>query len=121
MDRKEKQKLYMREYRKTEEYKNYMKEYRLKNKEKIKKQEKELNKQPHRIKGFRISQWKSRGVISDDYDKLYDYYLSVNNCDKCNVVLEGLGNNRKCLDHNHNTGLFRNILCHKCNSKLKNR
>ena len=109
--------------RTKEEKKLYMKEWRLKNKEKIKDYEKEYNKKPERIKGFRISNWKRYGVISDDFDKLYNYYLSVNNCEKCNIeLIEGnLGNNKRVLDHDHDTGLFRNILCHKCNTQLKNR
>lgn len=62
--------------------------------------------------------WRRYGLIGN-YDKIYDIYLNTTNCDKCNVILEGNGNNRKCMDHNHKTGEFRNILCHKCNCQDK--
>ena len=76
---------------------------------------KQLQKQPHIIKNKMISVWKKRGVISDDYSKLYDDYLLINKCELCEVVLEGKGRNKKCLDHDHKSGLFRNVLCNNCN------
>ena len=43
---------------------------------------KELHKQPHIVKKASIKRWKERGVLSDDYDALYDDYLSKTNCEK---------------------------------------
>ncbi len=61
-------------------------------------------------------QWKKKGVILTDkfktYDELYDYYLSVNNCELCNISFDEC---KKCLDHDHRSGLFRNIVCNSCN------
>ncbi len=61
-------------------------------------------------------QWKKKGVILTDkfktYDELYDYYLSINNCELCNI---SFGEGRKYLDHDHKTGLFRNVVCNSCN------
>jgi len=106
---KEKRNEYMRKYNqknreKVNEYnKKYYKEYKLKNPEKIYK----LN---------RIGKWKSRGVISEDYNKLYEYYLSIEECENCCIELNQDEATRKCLDHCHQTGEFRQILCKVCNT-----
>ncbi len=130
-------------FKNKEENKEYQRQYYLKNKQKLldkqkkynndnkekinekmkkyynenKKDRLEYSKTENGRKSCRINNWKNRGVISDDYDKLYDYYLSIDNCENCGIELcEGIyGNNKKCLDHDHETGLFRNILCNTCN------
>ena len=85
---KEKKKEYMKEYRKTDAYK----------------------------KSYRITNWKKSGVKSDDFNSLYEHYLNCKNCENCNVELQnGNVKNKKCLDHDHETGLFRNIICNRCN------
>ena len=67
-------------------------------------------------RSYSKSQWKKKGVILTDkfktYDELYDYYLSINNCELCNI---SFGEGKKCLDHDHKTGLFRNVVCNSCN------
>jgi hypothetical protein len=92
--------------------KEYYKEYREKNKEK----RKEYDESPQGKKCNIISQWKSKGLIGD-YDNIYDRYINTNNCDLCNIVLcDGpKGNNKKCMDHDHITGEFRNVVCNTCN------
>ena len=78
---------------------------------------KQYKKTPQFIKTKRIGNWKTQGLIGD-YEAIYDRYVNTTNCDLCNVELcEGLkGRNRKCMDHDHDTGEFRNIVCHICNN-----
>ena len=62
--------------------------------------------------------WKNRGLI-DDYEKVYETYINTNNCMKCNIELTNgkpCKSTTKCMDHDHNTGLYRSIICHSCNS-----
>jgi len=64
------------------------------------------------IKTCRMSKWRSRGV-NNVTDELYDYFM---NCDVCEVCgSEFTEKNDKCLDHNHDTGVFRYVLCRGCN------
>ena len=105
-----------------EKIKLYDKKYYEKNKEKIKLYSKEYNQTPEGIKSNRITNWKQRGVIVEDWDGLYYRYLSTAWCDACKVKLTYDKYNTsttKCLDHSHVTGEFRNILCHCCNSKRR--
>ena len=88
------------------------------NKEKQKEQKKNYNNTTQGKKVYAISRWKRRGVICDDYFSLYDKYINTNNCDECNIEFDN-GRFRRCLDHNHETGLFRNVLCNTCNVKRK--
>ena len=62
--------------------------------------------------------WKTKGLITDDYEKIYQIYINTKNCQKCNVVLttdKRPTPTRRSMDHNHLTGEFRSILCNKCN------
>ena len=76
---------------------------------------------PNIVKSYRIRKWKSRGVKCDDWDNLYDRYINTTNCEECNVeLIEGIfGSNKRCLDHNHTTGEFRNVLCNLCNCRRR--
>jgi|DEB0MinimDraft_6_1074348.scaffolds.fasta_scaffold01334_10 seryl-tRNA(Sec) selenium transferase len=122
---KEKQKEYNKEYYQNnkekinEQKREYQKEYKEKNKERIQERDKTYWKTEAGKKASRINAWKRIGVKSDDYNSLYEYYLNCKNCEECNVELvEGrYGNNKKCLDHDHNTGQFRNVLCISCNTR----
>ena len=126
-ERKERRKEYNKRYKqknkdKTKEYnkeyhqinKDYYKEYRLNNKEHIKEWTKEYRQTPNGRKRHRIGIWKTRGVIHDDFDKLYEYYINTNECNICKM--EFTDKNWKCLDHDHTNGQFRQILCNNCNS-----
>jgi len=124
---KQKQKEYNKKYNEKnkeqikEKRKEQRKEYYEQNKEKIKEYKKEYLKEYFQTdqgkKAHKISKWKQSGLICEDYDKLYEHYINTNECDNCGIELvEGnYGSNKKCMDHSHRTGLFRNILCNKCN------
>jgi hypothetical protein len=68
---------------------------------------------PQFKKTHTISNWKTRGVVGD-YDEMYNIYLNTNECNVCKVGFNE--KNWKCLDHDHDTGKFRQILCNNCNT-----
>jgi len=121
---KEKIKEYQKEWEEQnkDKVKAKYKRYYEKNKERIqetkKNQMEEYLKTDQGKKLNRVKNWRNNGLICEDYDKLYEHYLNTWECDNCGIELvEGnYGANRRCMDHSHRTGLFRNILCHTCNS-----
>jgi len=88
----------------------YKKEYDKENKDKIA----EYQKSPQRIKSTIISGWKKSGLVHEDYDALYKTYIETNECNVCKKVFET--SFERCMDHDHTTGLFRQILCRNCNN-----
>ena len=64
--------------------------------------------------------WKYRGVVwenDDEFMQIWNKYESSTHCQNCNVEFkkEPTKMLRKCLDHCHQTGKFRNIVCGHCN------
>ena len=70
-----------------------------------------LNKKPY---NQTIRRWRNRGLMHDDYNALYETYIATTHCNHCKKEFKD--NYDRCMDHDHTTGLFRNIVCHKCNS-----
>lgn len=103
-DNHEKRLKYSKEQRGTEEHKAYMKEFRA---------------SEAGIKSARITRMKQMGIVSDDYEALYEKWKNATHCGDCNVELIGgmRGANKKCMDHDHKTGVFRAIICNTCNVK----
>ena len=89
-------------------------------KQRIRVKKKEYNNTENGKKCNRICTWKRLGVICEDWDALYDKYINTWNCENCDVeLIEGkYGNNARHLDHDHETGLFRAVLCKHCNSDI---
>ena len=122
----EKQREYSRQYYKAYREKNKEKlseqkrEYREKNKEKLAEKQKEYYQTPHGKKRNRISNWKRIGILSEDYDALYERFIATEKCEFCGVDLSvdryTKGTTRS-LDHDHESGQVRGVLCHTCNRK----
>ena len=96
--------------------KEQKKQWDIDNREKIKEQKKQYNIVNHDINT--IKNWKRYGLIELEgvysYESLYEYYLSINECEVCEIKFK---NNRdRCMDHSHTTGLFRWVLCRSCNT-----
>ena len=101
-----------------EKRKEYHRQYREKNKEK----RKEYYQTPAGKKSRRISDWKRYNIKHDNYDELYERYLNTEFCELCNIKLtedKVKTKTTRCLDHCHETGEFRNIVCHSCNIKRR--
>ena len=93
-----------------------------KNKEKIAERNKEWLQTEQGRKSNRICHWKASGVICENFDNLYDYFINCKNCEQCDVELtvdKRTTTTTRCLDHCHKTGEFRNVLCNSCNVKRK--
>ncbi len=100
--------------------KNYYKKNKDKHRDRYQTHLKEYIQTDEGIKSNRISKWKHRGIICDDWDVLYERYLNTELCELCNVELTEDKKNTtttRCLDHDHTTGEVRNIVCHSCNIK----
>ena len=99
-----------------EKNKVYLKEkaklYRLENKEKVRASKKKAYNTAKGLKQNRVRGWKNQGIICD-YDVVYDIYINTHICDNCKKEF-GKSTNRN-LDHNHETGEIRGIICNRCN------
>jgi len=62
-------------------------------------------------------QWKKMGLITDNFDEIYNRYIYSSQCERCEKPYK---NSRdRHMDHCHITGEFRNILCRSCNMNNK--
>jgi hypothetical protein len=113
----EKRKEYRREYvrKNKERLAEHNKTYRENNKDKITEYNKIYDKTPAGIKSKFIRKWKSRGVISNNFDTLYDLYINTDKCMNCEKSFAD--SFERCLDHDHKTGLYRAVLCRSCNNR----
>ncbi len=76
----------------------------------------ELNKL-HKITSK--SSWKKQGLNMDNFEEIYQDYIHSTNCDLCSKEFQS--SRERHMEHDHQTGEFRNIVCCKCNVKKKDR
>jgi len=72
---------------------------------------------PHQ--GVSIRDWIKYGLLcreGETYKDIYYHVMSINNCELCDVEFTKEKNNQRCMDHDHNTGYFRKVLCRRCNT-----
>ena len=62
-----------------------------------------------------IYKWKSKGVVYHDFDDLYETYIKTMNCGHCGKEFPNTIDRQ--LDHDHETGQFRKIVCKNCNNR----
>ena len=76
---------------------------------------------PKGKKSNKISDWKRSGLIwttQEEIDEIYSRYLNSKYCEIFICSKEYTTDNKKCLDHCHDTNKFRNVICNSCNSKM---
>ncbi len=92
----------------TEQIKENFRTYQKNNKEKLKAYKQTENAK----KLYRMNRWRKYGV-NNVTDELYDYFMNCDKCEACGCEFTDTYN--KCLDHDHDTGDFRYVLCRECN------
>ena len=101
-----------------EREREYAKQYNQRNREQRIQANKDYRKTSNGVKSGIIGNWKKLGVVCENWDALYAEYKASTHCEECGVEYgkhgDGTGTFR-CLDHDHQTGIFRNFLCTKCN------
>lgn len=130
---KRRRELYQKNKQKNKQkQKEYNKQYRINNKEKIAKKDKKLYEKKKNLKGFKehklaiqreyrkkypnkmlIQHWKCRGMIDTDWDLVYQMYIAQTNCWICDRPFDD--KYKRNLDHNHDTGELRYVVCNPCN------
>lgn len=63
--------------------------------------------------------WKRYGLIMDNFEEIYKDYIHATHCDLCGK--EFTKSIDRQMEHDHQTGEFRNIVCSSCNSLKKDR
>ena len=115
MDKQERQKIYSRKHYNNNKQREIerVKKYNANHKEARAIYDKEYKSSPNGKKVNMISHWKSIGIIDEDLDAVYDYYVKETNCMIC--LKEYKNSSDRCLDHDHESGEIRYICCQYCN------
>ena len=60
--------------------------------------------------------WHTEKLIdsdNDNYEKLYQIYIITTHCNSC--IAQFIDSSDRCMDRDHDTNLFRQIICQYCN------
>jgi hypothetical protein len=68
-------------------------------------------------KSTTIYNWKRNGLKESDefIEEIYNRYIVASHCELCNKQFKSSSD--RCMEHNNETGKFRNIACSSCNQK----
>jgi len=122
---------YTKEYQKRDVYKKYQKSVYQKHRiKRIAKQKKYINEHKEERREYtqkyyqsaagnkkvKFTRWKATGLIlreGETEDEIYERYINTNKCDICSKLF--MTTRERCMDHDHTTGFFRQVLCQNCN------
>tara|TARA_R110002074_G_scaffold136987_1_gene281881 strand:- start:63 stop:485 length:423 start_codon:yes stop_codon:yes gene_type:complete len=71
----------------------------------------------NKYKIVRKSQWKSAGLVMDNFEEIWTRYINTDKCELCNK--DFLKRSDRVMDHCHTTGKFRNVVCRACNNRKR--
>ena len=113
---KEERKIVARIYRQKnkEQIAEKAREYYENTKERDREKIQHNNNSPAGIKSKMMSGWRRRGVINVN-DEMYNNYIATTHCECC--LKEFSSSRDRCLDHDHETGEFRWVICQSCNNQ----
>ena len=89
-----------------------------KNRDHVKKRQSKKQWAKNNHDNVKISGWKSYGIITTDWNNVYDVYINTTNCNYCNKKFKNTLD--RCLDHDHSikdNNNIRGIICRPCNTK----
>ena len=88
--------------------------------------QKRKNMSAERLKNTFIYDWRKQGLkweTQEEIDEIYERYNLSIVCEFCGCDYSKIGDGIgrfKCMDHDHKTGKFRNVLCSHCNRWVNN-